>query len=384
MQPFIIPSTYKEFECALLQPVLDPLPGFSPCPPGVKSSYLTPDGEEAAKERLESSTEGLEGYCKARQGLGDGSLKLSAHLAQGCISARQIYKEITGFEEGVGGKHPDVGFGKGETEDTKALKSELLWRDYMRLCLRKFKRKFFQLSGFRGDNEIKWRLPTDGAMIKELDRVLCGTTGMGLVDASQRELYHTGFTSDRARLNTASFFRRLRIDWRYGAECYEMLLIDYDVASNWAGRQYIAGGGNDPRKDRVFNPVSQALAYDQKGDYMKRWVVEVKELTTPMHIFQPCMAPPDDLGEGRNSIMVTNPLCRIQYTDKDPQKRRREGRGGRGRGRGWALPEVREQESLPTGDASGSPDWPNGQPPRGPRGRGRGGRGGGRGNRLTG
>ena len=48
---------------------------------------------------------------------------------------------------------------------------------------------------------------------------------MGLIDASQRELYLTGYTSIRARQNVASFLtKHLRLDWRLGAEWYESIL----------------------------------------------------------------------------------------------------------------------------------------------------------------
>ena len=53
---------------------------------------------------------------------------------------------------------------------------------------------------------------------------------MGLVDASMRELYLTGWTSNRARQNVANYLaKRLGIDWRLGAEWYESLLVDYDM-----------------------------------------------------------------------------------------------------------------------------------------------------------
>jgi len=49
-----------------------------------------------------------------------------------------------------------------------------------------------------------------------------GNTGCGLVDASQRELVLTGYTSNRARQNVASYLaKRLYIDWRLGAEWYD-------------------------------------------------------------------------------------------------------------------------------------------------------------------
>ena len=60
-----------------------------------------------------------------------------------------------------------------------------------------------------------------------VERFLRGKTGTGLIDASQRELFLTGYTSNRARQNVASYLtKHLGIDWRLGAEWYEANLIE--------------------------------------------------------------------------------------------------------------------------------------------------------------
>ncbi|KAI7162903.1 cryptochrome, partial [Hortaea werneckii] len=113
-----------------------------------------------------------------------------------------------------------------------------------------------------------------------VERFLRGETGTGLIDASQRELFLTGWTSNRARQNVASYLtKHLGIDWRIGAEWYETNLVDYDVSSNWGNWQYVAGVGNDPRGSaRVFNPVKQALDYDSNGDYVRAWIPQLRDV----------------------------------------------------------------------------------------------------------
>src|SRR5438034_8572680 len=44
------------------------------------------------------------------------------------------------------------GYGQGENSGTAAVRFELLWRDYMRLCTRKFGPRLFRTSGFRDDH----------------------------------------------------------------------------------------------------------------------------------------------------------------------------------------------------------------------------------------
>lgn len=278
-------------------------------------------------------------YKDSRNGLlgVDFSTKLSAWLALGCMTARQIHAELLRFEEGRNDEWTGVeGYGKGENSGTAAVRFELLWRDYMRLCTRKFGPRLFRVSGFRDDHTYAWKTPRkecvtgnglvpanqnghfhsdshangnghvngngqvkgDGhANVNEnlavsthemLKRFLTGTTGTGLIDASQRELFYTGYTSNRARQNVASYLsRHLGINWMLGAEWYECMLIDYDVSSNWGNWQYVAGVGNDPRGEaRVFNPIKQACEYDPHGEYVMAWIPELRGLDDPQVIFQ--------------------------------------------------------------------------------------------------
>ncbi|KAM0363004.1 hypothetical protein ACHAO7_011150 [Fusarium culmorum] len=176
--------------------------------------------------------------------------KLAAFLAMGCLSARSIHTELAKFEAGSEQEYSQaVGFGRGENEGTRAVRLELLWRDYMRrLCIMKFGVKIFSIHGYKGSENYnkEWKTankemaardqdPPPDEVAKIIDRFLRGTTGMGFIDASQRELVLTGFISNRARQNVASFFaKHLSVDWRYMAEWHEQNLVDYDVSSNWS------------------------------------------------------------------------------------------------------------------------------------------------------
>ncbi|TAQ88712.1 hypothetical protein B7494_g2951 [Chlorociboria aeruginascens] len=287
--PFKIPETYKDVEKALLKPItrVPPIKGPPTYPSDSEAVFPCQGGESQAHKRLNYLiTSGSVTTYKAsrNQMLGaDFSTKLSAHLALGCITSRQIHSYMLSYENGTSPSFKDApGYGGGQNEGTGHLRFELLWRDYMRLCTRKFGSKLFTLYGFREDdskpetNSGKWYRPnapsegTSKEQVQEIiDRFLNGTTGMGLIDASQRELFHTGYTSNRARQNVASFLsKHLHLDWRIGAEYYESTLVDHDVNSNWGNWQYVAGVGNDPRGEaRIFNPVKQAFDYDAKGEY---------------------------------------------------------------------------------------------------------------------
>jgi deoxyribodipyrimidine photo-lyase len=248
------------------------------------------------------------------------------------------------------------GFGKGESNGTGGVRFELLWRDYFRLVARKYGNKLFHLHGLRGSREKKWKGvgPTEGTSGDEMDitdavlqRFCSGRTGISLIDASQRELFLTGYSSNRARQNVASFLaKHLDVDWRLGAEWYECMLVDYDVANNWGNWQYVAGVGNDPREGRLFNPVKQALDYDSKGQYIKAWVPELRGVDLGpqkegdgfdderlMGLFQPWRLPEAEKQrlELKGLDFVEEPLLKIAFSvgkNPRPSGKRRGGRGG--------------------------------------------------------
>lgn len=353
--PFEIPSSLDAFEAALLRPIQSAVPKVPPADES-KSTHPFRGGEDNALKRLvyliTSGNASL--YKSSRNGLLgiDYSTKLSAYLAQGCITARQIHEELLHFEDGTDEEYAETEeFGKGENEGTKAIRFELLWRDYMRLCTRRFRGKLFRRSGFRDDHSHKWKTaraddkyaaiqtqPVDevSAMLK---RVLEGTTGQSLIDASQRELIHTGYTSNRARQNVGSFLaKHLNIDWRYGAEWYEFMLVDYDVNSNWANWQYVSGVGNDPRGEaRIFNPVKQAFDYDKNGDYVRCWLPELEKIERLENLFQPWTTPKEDWERfGLTGLpMAEDPVKKIDFTiERKPKSSRRPFARRRGQGRG--------------------------------------------------
>lgn len=355
--PFIVPDTYKEFEDGLLKPIKDVLSNPPSYPKDAENAHPFKGGETTAWDRLHHliKSGAMTAYQETRNGLigQDYSTKLAAYLALGSISARSIHEEMAKLEDGTDQAYAWAkGFGRGENEGTRAMRLELLWRDYMRLCTMKFGSKLFKLGGFKGESkkdEKKWKSPektynqdqdpSPEEVKNIIDRFLEGSTGMGLIDASQRELYHTGYTSNRARQNVASFFsKHLYIDWRYGAEWYEMMLVDYDVSSNWANWQYVAGVGNDPRGDaRIFNPVKQAFDYDNNGAYVRMWVPEVKHIEKLENVFQVWTTDEDELQKYSiaDNIMVTHPIKKIDFQlDRKPRTPRRPYRWRRGNGRG--------------------------------------------------
>ncbi len=108
-----------------------------------------------------------------------------------------------------------------------------------------------------------------------------GETGFPVVDAGMRQLNAEGWMHNRLRMITASFLvKDLHVWWPHGAHHFMDLLRDGDIASNNHGWQWVAGTGTDASPYfRVFNPVTQGLKFDPRGEYVRRWVPELRHLS---------------------------------------------------------------------------------------------------------
>ena len=224
-----------------------------------RSAFPFSGGEKAAQARIDHyffSTDHVAQYKETRNGLIglDYSTKLSAWLANGCISARTVCHQLITYEKTVQAN-----------ESTYWVLFELLWREFFKYVGLKHKNELFKSGGINQKTFAKGDNP------KVYDTWKNGTTHSAFINANMKELAQTGWMSNRGRQNVASYWSKtLDQDWRKGATYFESQLIDYDVDSNWANWMYTSGVGNDPR-DRIFNPERQADMYDPQKAFQKLW-----------------------------------------------------------------------------------------------------------------
>ena len=236
--------------------------GLVLCKQDERSAIKFKGGETEALKRLNYyffKSNLISTYKETRNGLvGESySTKFSPWLSLGCISPRFIYHELKNYEKDVIAN-----------ESTYWLEFELLWRDYFRFMMKKYRNKLFQQNGIKSDAKSS---PVHNQQL--LEKWINGETGSDFIDANMVELKSTGFISNRGRQNVASYFcNELKLDWRYGAAYFEQQLIDYDVCSNWGNWAYLAGVGNDPRGNRAFNIEKQSIEYDPDKIYRKLWL----------------------------------------------------------------------------------------------------------------
>lgn len=237
---------------------------------GLRDAWVP--GEQAAHEQLDDFLEAtVVDYHEARDLPGvDGTSRLSPRLRFGELSPFQIWHEA----------NRRAGTPEKRTA-TMAFLREVGWREFNWNILYHF--PDLASRNFRSEfDAFPWEKP-DPAHLEAWYR---GRTGIPLVDAGMRELWHTGVMHNRVRMVTASFLiKNLLIDWRIGERWFWDTLVDADEANNPANWQWVAGSGADAAPYfRVFNPVLQAEKFDRDAAYRQKWIPELGTADYPEQI----------------------------------------------------------------------------------------------------
>lgn len=195
-----------------------------------------------------------------------GTSQLSAYLNIGILSARQCLNALFAPYDG------QMHF-KHDGEQTWL--DELLWREFYQHVLYDFPKVSKHLPFKDETKKLKWENNE-----KDFKAWSEGKTGIPIVDAGMRQLLSTGWMHNRVRMICAMFLtKNLLVDWRKGEQFFMQHLIDGDLAANNGGWQWSASTGTDSVPYfRIFNPITQSERFDPKGDYIKKWIPELKQL----------------------------------------------------------------------------------------------------------
>lgn len=255
-------------------------------------SMWTP-GETSARNKLKKFlTQNVKNYKQARDTPAlEATSRLSPHLHFGEISPVQIWHAAIERKESVNLQ-----------TDIQHFLSEITWREFSYHLLYHF--PDLPTVSFRKDFEkFPWKKNT-----KHLQLWQKGMTGYPIVDAGMRELWHTGWMHNRVRMIVASFLiKHLLQPWQEGEAWFWDTLVDADLANNAASWQWVAGSGADAAPYfRIFNPVLQGEKFDKNGEYVKKWLPELKSLPAK-YIHSPWEAPSEILKEANITLGETYP-----------------------------------------------------------------------------
>jgi deoxyribodipyrimidine photo-lyase len=244
------------------------------------SARLPAAGESAALEAWQRfRDERLPGYDDARNlPAADATSRLSAYLKYGCVHPRTLLADLAtaradGVDDGAVGRFSD----------------ELAWREFYADVL-----WHRPETAHRAFDERMGALTYDSgpAADERFAAWAAGRTGYPIVDAGMRQLLGEAWVHNRVRMVVASFLvKDLHIDWWRGARYFLEHLVDGDLASNNHGWQWVAGTGTDASPYyRVFNPTRQGEQFDPDGEYVRRWVPELRDVPT-RYVHEPWLAP---------------------------------------------------------------------------------------------
>lgn len=259
-------------------------------------------GADAAEAQLEQFVaESVGAYEESRNQMAeDGTSRLSPYLHFGEISPRQVWTATR-----------DAIDDDAKAEDgAKVFLSEIGWREFAYHLLFHFpetttkplREKFA---------DFPWSKSK-----KNLRRWQRGRTGYPVVDAAMRQLWHTGWMHNRARMIVASFLcKHLLLPWQRGAEWFWDTLVDADLSSNTLGWQWTAGCGADAAPYfRIFNPITQGEKFDPDGEYIRSWVPELEKLPTKW-LYQPWEAPDEVLEEAEVKLGDIYPKPIVEHSE---------------------------------------------------------------------
>jgi deoxyribodipyrimidine photo-lyase len=257
---------------------------------GLPSESLPPDQQATARLPAAGETAALDawarfrderllGYPEARNIPGtEGTSRLSVHLKYGCIHPRTLLADVA-----------DVAAQQTEGDGVRRFTDELAWREFYADVL--WHRPETAHTAF---DERMGAIGYDSGPDAD-ERFAAwaeGRTGYPIVDAGMRQLRGEAWVHNRVRMIAASFLvKDLHIDWWRGARHFLRYLVDGDLASNNHGWQWVAGTGTDASPYyRVFNPTTQGRQYDPAGDYVRRWVPELRDVPA-RYVHEPWLAP---------------------------------------------------------------------------------------------
>ena len=188
----------------------------------------------------------------------NGSSKLSPYIRNGQINVNKVWLSCSKL------KNKNIGVRK--------YLNELGWREFSHSLINYFPEML------KGNLRKEFdKFPWENNK-KNLSAWKNGLTGYPIVDAGMRQMYETGWMHNRIRMVVGSFLvKHLRIDWREGEKYFRNCLLDFNEANNVAQWQWVAGCGADAAPYfRIFNPILQGEKFDKKGEYVRKWVPELR------------------------------------------------------------------------------------------------------------
>jgi deoxyribodipyrimidine photo-lyase len=187
----------------------------------------------------------------------DPSSRLSPYFSSGIISVREALAITKKWNNNEHFDQGDAG--------VAAWVREIVFREFYRQVTVITPHTTMNLPQNLKFDNVEWEDDEEG-----WEKWCKGTTGVPFVDAGMRQLNSEAYMHNRLRMNTSSYLSgNLLLDYRRGERYFAEHLIDWDMSNNTQGWE---------PSYTIFNPVAQAEKCDPDGDFIRKWVPELKDV----------------------------------------------------------------------------------------------------------
>jgi deoxyribodipyrimidine photo-lyase len=239
----------------------------------------------------------------------DACSRLSAYLAYGCISMREVVQKTRAH---LAQLPPQA---SRHRAGLTAFVSRLYWHCHF-------------IQKLESEPAIEWRNMHPGYDdLREQDfnpayfeALQQARTGWPMVDACVTMLRETGWLNFRMRAMLVSVAAYpLWLHWRPVGEWLATQFLDYEPGIHWSQLQ-MQSGTTGINTTRVYNPIKQAQDHDPYGKFVRRWLPYMR-LVPDTWLFEPWLMPEHLKNNASLSGQIVAPIVDLASATRESKQR---------------------------------------------------------------